>query len=199
MSDAKSIATKSTQRTNATTRSRRNNAQKSSKADWRIIVRDGYAALFDMIGDWTYLYAIYHRDYDGDGEADTYLLRIPFDYNLAVHTVLAFCILSTIFSVWTIATSLGRRCAKKNSLCCNCTVPRLAFSGIIMEDIPQFILTTWIDFTFTGGWTPAGVLNICSSMTALINRVTTRYDEIEEENEEGYDDVELGTVYEAMS
>ena len=37
-------------------------------------------------------------------------------------------------------------------------------------------------------------MNICSSMTALINRATTRYDEILEEDDDAF---ELGTVYEA--
>lgn len=196
VSSSASVATKSTHLSGisrASVRSKRQSAM--SKADWRVVVRDGYAQLFDVVGDWAYLYAIYHRDYDGDGETDTYLLRINFDYNMIVHVVLAFCVLSTILSVWTLFTSLGRRCGK-NSMCCNCTVPRLALGGIILEDLPQFILTTYIDFTFSGGFTPAGVMNICSSLTALVNRSTTRYDQIIEE-EDGNDDVSrMGTVYE---
>ena len=166
-----------------------------TKADWRVVVHEGFSALFDLVGDWAYLYAIYHRDYDGDGETNTWLVDVNFNYNTMVHVVLAFCILSTLLSAWTILTSLGRRC-NKNSLCCNCTVPRLAMAGIILEDLPQFVLTTYIDFTFSGGWTPAGVMNICSSLTSLVNRSTTRYDQIENENEE---EVKLDTVYEQMT
>lgn len=204
MSSAVSIATKSTRYTNATGISRRSTRsskssrrQQTTKADWRVVVRDTYANLFDVIGDWAYLYAVYHRDYDGDGDADSYLLNISFNYEAILLVMLGFCIMSTIFSAWTILTSLGTKCGK-NSMCCNCTVPRLAMAGILFEDLPQFGLTTYIDFTFSGGLTPVGVMNICSSMTALINRATTRYDQILEEDEEDDDVSKLGT-YEAMS
>ena len=69
-------------------------------------------------------------------------------------------------------------------------------AGIVLEDLPQFILTTYIDFTFSGGITPAGMLNICSSLTSLINRATTRYDDIIQED--AFDQTELTTVYESM-
>mmetsp|Transcript_14223 Transcript_14223/g.34375 ORF Transcript_14223/g.34375 Transcript_14223/m.34375 type:complete len:194 (+) Transcript_14223:105-686(+) len=193
MSDAVSIASKSSYLSNGSMV-----RKKTSKADWRVVVRDGFTALFDMVGDWTYLYAIFHRDYDADGNMDTYLLRIEFNYKLIINVVLSFCILSTVLTVWTITTSLGRRCGK-NSMCCNCTVPRLAMAGILLEDLPQFILTAWIDFTFSGGFTPAGVLNICSSMTSLVNRATTRYDDILDEDKNAYSQTELGTVYESMN
>mmetsp|Transcript_20092 Transcript_20092/g.43616 ORF Transcript_20092/g.43616 Transcript_20092/m.43616 type:complete len:207 (+) Transcript_20092:110-730(+) len=205
MSDAISVATKETCLTNATgvsrtslRSSRTRRKEILTKADWRVVVRDSYAALFDMVGDWTYLYAIFHRDYDGDGTPDTYLLGVQFDYKLIINVVLAFCILSTVLSLWTILTSLGRKCGK-NSMCCNCTVPRISLAAIVLEDLPQFILTTWIDFTFSGGFTPAGVLNICSSMTALINRATTSYDDIEQKDEDAFPKLEMDTVYERMS
>jgi hypothetical protein len=51
-------------------------------------------------------------------------------------------------------------------------------------------MTAWIDYTFTGGLSPAGMLNICSSVSGIVNRLTSRYDEIVQE-EEG--DVESGT------
>jgi hypothetical protein len=60
--------------------------------------------------------------------------------------------------------------------------------SVVTEDVPQFIMTAWIDYTFTGGLSPAGMLNICSSVTGIVNRLTSRYDEIIEEG-----DVELGT------
>lgn len=194
MSDAVSVSTKASR---APVRSSLTSRQKQlTKADWRAVVRDGYATLFDMVGDWAYLYAIYHRDYDGDGNADTYTLPIAFDYNTIIRVVFGFCIISTILSLWTILTSLRRKCGKY-SMCCNCTVPRLALAGILFEDLPQFILTAYIDYSFSGGLTSVGMMNICSSFNGLIIRATTRYDEIVEED--GEDDAsKLGTVYEAM-
>lgn len=153
MSDAISIATKNTQLTAASrtslrstrtsgtagttsSRSRRGRASRVPSADWRTVARDAFAATFDVVGDWAYLYAIYHRDYDGDGEADEYSLGVTrFDYELVINVVLAFCILSTVFSVWTVMTSLGRKCGSKNSLCCNCTVPRLCLAAIVLVSI----------------------------------------------------------------
>ncbi|KAL7539794.1 hypothetical protein ACHAWF_011160 [Thalassiosira exigua] len=180
--------------------------------DWRTIVRDTFSALFDMVGDWAYLYAIFHRDVDGDGTPDVsdwkalYEGGVSLDYNTLVHAVLAFCILSTIFTLWTTMTSLGRRCGRETlcgtGICETCTVPRLALISIFVEDVPQFVLTTYIDFTFAGGLTPAGMMNICSSLTSLVNRSTSRYDQILEEDEDGAGEngkSELGTTYKAMA
>ncbi len=44
---------------------------------------------------------------------------------------------------------------------------------ILLHHVPQFVLTTYTDLTFTGTITAAGVLNICSSMSALINTLAT--------------------------
>lgn len=183
-----SVATKATASTGVrTARSTRTRAT-GAGASGATIARDCFAEVFDMVGDWIYLYAITHRDYDADGAVDAYPSYDKVDYAVIVCVVAAFCVLSVFMSAWTIVTSIGRRFGM-NSLCCNCTVPRLVMLGIIMEDVPQFVLTVWIDYTFTGGISPAGMLNICSSLTAIVNRLTMRYDEIIKEN----DDVELGT------
>ena len=65
-SDA-SIATSVASKSPAADAKTKSGSTRMSSADWRIFVRDAYATLFDVVGDWAYLYAIYHRDYDGDG------------------------------------------------------------------------------------------------------------------------------------
>lgn len=150
------------------------------------IIRDCFAEVFDFVGDWVYLYAITHRDYNKDGEVDEYPAYDKVDYATIVYVVASFCVLSLFFSAWTVLTSIGRA-RGRNSICCNCTVPRLVMLSVVLEDVPQFIMTAWIDYTFTGGLSPAGMLNICSSVTGIVNRLTSRYDEIIEEG-----DVELG-------
>jgi len=162
------------------------NATKAT-ATTATIIRDCFAEVFDMVGDWVYLYAITHRDYNKDGEVDEYPAYDKVDYAIIVYVVASFCVLSVFFAAWTILTSIGRA-RGMNSICCNCTVPRLVMLSVVMEDVPQFIMTVWIDYTFTGGLSPAGMLNICSSVTGIVNRLTTRYDEIIEEGDE-----ELGT------
>ena len=151
------------------------------------IIRDCFAEVFDMVGDWVYLYAITHRDYNKDGEVDEYPVLEKYDYTTIVCVVGAFCVLSVFLSAWTILTSVGRS-RGMNSICCNCTVPRLVILSVCVEDVPQFIMTAWIDYTFTGALSPAGMLNICSSVTGIVNRLTSRYDEVIQEG-----DVELGT------
>ena len=159
-----------------------------SGADWRLLLRDFSAEVFDVMGDWAYLYAICHRDYDGDGDGDsdptasTSVLGLQFDYLAITRVSLGLCILSTTLFAWTILTSLGRGCLKWNSVCCNCTVSRISLLSIILEDLPQFGLVLYIDYTFAGGLTPSGVMNICSSVPALVNRATRRVDEIEMED-----------------
>jgi hypothetical protein len=142
-----------------------------------------------MVGDWVYLYAITHRNFNKDGEVDEYPAYAVFDYATIVYGVLSFCMLSAFLSAWTVLTSVGRA-RGRNSLCCNATVPRLVMFSILAEDVPQFVMTAWINYTFTGGLSPAGMLNICSSVSGIVNRLTLRYDEIVQE-EEG--DVESGT------
>ncbi|KAL3811020.1 hypothetical protein ACHAXA_010281 [Cyclostephanos tholiformis] len=184
-----SVATKATTATSVrSTKSKRTRAT-GAGASTATIIRDCFAEVFDMVGDWVYLYAITHRDYDMDGEVDDYPVYDMVDYTTIVYVVAAFCVMSVFMSAWTIVTSLGRRFGM-NSICCNCTVPRLVMLGIVMEDVPQFAMTVWIDYTFTGGISPAGMLNICSSLTAIVNRMTMRYDEINQE-----DDEELGKSY----
>ncbi|KAL3785384.1 hypothetical protein ACHAW5_007861 [Stephanodiscus triporus] len=183
-------ATQATQLTNYTgfgVRSNKTKRTQATGATTSTIIRDCFAEVFDMVGDWGYLYAITHRDYDQDGKVDDYPAYDKLDYSTIVYVVAAFCVLSVFLSAWTIVTSLGRRCGM-NSICCNFTVPRLVMVSIILEDVPQFLMTTFIDYTFAGGLTPAGMLNICSSVTALVNRSTMRYDEIVKESDE-----ELGT------
>jgi hypothetical protein len=183
-------ATQATQLTNATgfgVRSNKTKRTQATGATTSTIIRDCFAEVFDLVGDWVYLYAITHRDYDQDGAVDEYPVFDKLDYSTIVYVVAAFCVLSVFLSAWTIITSLGRRWGM-NSICCNFTVPRLVMLGIILEDVPQFLMTAFIDYTFAGGLTPAGMLNICSSVTALVNRSTMKYDEIVRE-----DDEELGT------
>ncbi|KAL3765211.1 hypothetical protein ACHAWU_010402 [Discostella pseudostelligera] len=173
-------------------RGKRNNNNRSndmSGADWRHLLRDFTSEVFDLMGDWAYLYAICHRDYDGDGNGDsdptaaTPVLGLQFDYLAITRVTLGFCILSSVLFTWTMITSLGRGCLKWNSVCCNCTVSRISLMSIILEDLPQFCLVFYIDYSYAGGLTPSGVMNICSSVPAFVNRATRKIDEIEAEED----------------
>ena len=172
-------STRSSVRSSRSTRTTASQRRKKAQ-EWRLLFRDTFANVFDLIGDWAYFYAVYNRDYDEDGEADQFG-PIEVDAKLMIHAVFAFCILSTTLFGWFILTSIWRK-GGHNSMCCNCTVNRIMLANILLEDFPQLALTTYIDYSYVGGLTPIGVMNICSSLTALVNRLTARYDEIEEED-----------------
>ena len=171
----------------------------NKKANLWVVARNICAAVFDMAGDWTYFCALYFGGNAGCHHAQ---------YNLLIHVAFNFCVIGSILSLWVITTSLGRT-RRLKSLCCKCTVPRLATSLILMHHVPQFILTTYIDLTLSGDITWAGWLNICSSMVALMN--TFAIEGLIGSNEKAAEDLEIGTLaatgcdepvgsdYEAMS
>jgi len=58
------------------------------------------------------------------------------------------------------------------------------FAGILIEDLPQFLLAAYIDINVVGTLTPAAVLTICSSLSALVVRMTSRYEEVRDEDDD---------------
>ena len=74
LDDDASVQTKNTQLTSATASSRRTvrsaaNKRKKLAADRRLFIRDIFANLFDLAGDWAFFYIMFTRDFDGDREA----------------------------------------------------------------------------------------------------------------------------------
>lgn len=162
----------------ATSRSRKRKQNKI--INWPTLIRETFMNLFDLVGDWVYFYAIYSRYYVGDVDADEEDNNLLVDLENVVLVLLGFCILSTFLSLWTIQTTTLATCGKK-SMCCNCTVPRLSLLGIVLEDLPQFVLTCYIDYNLVGSLTPAAVMNICSSLSALVVRLTSRYEQVQDD------------------
>mmetsp|Transcript_2770 Transcript_2770/g.4303 ORF Transcript_2770/g.4303 Transcript_2770/m.4303 type:complete len:202 (-) Transcript_2770:58-663(-) len=148
--------------------------------NWPTIIRETFTNLFDLVGDWVYFFAIYSRHYV-DGDADEEENNMLVDFENIIVVLLFFCILSTFLTLWTIQTTALAACGRK-SMCCNCTVPRLSLLGIVLEDLPQFVLTCYIDYNLVGSLSPAAVLNICSSLSALVVRLTSRYEDIQDDN-----------------
>lgn len=155
----------------------------SKSANWRLIARDSFANIYDLAGDWIYFIAIYNRDFgveegeEGeDGEDGVGPLNVGVD--ICIYAVFVLCILSTLFFIMMVINSF-----RKKSYC-KCTINRLSLLEVILEDIPQLILTAYIDLHFSGALSPKGVLNISSSMFALVMRLTTHYEEEVEQMEE---------------
>lgn len=163
----------------ATSRSRIRKQKRIIK--WPTLIRETFMNLFDLVGDWTYFYSIYTRYYVGDVDADDEENNnLLLELENVVLVLLGFCVLSTFLSLWTIQTTTLATCGKK-SMCCNCTVPRLSLLGIMLEDVPQFVLTCYIDYNLVGSLTPAAVMNICSSLSAFVVRLTSRYEQVQDD------------------
>lgn len=124
-----------------------------------VVARDILVAFLDIAGDWTYFVFLYFFEH---------AVRHHAQYNILIYCLFTFSVFGSILSLWVIATSFGRTYRYK-SLCCKCTVPRLAMSLILLHHVPQFILTSYIDLSFNGEMTWAGWVNIGTSMLALIN------------------------------
>ena len=184
-----STTSKSTLGMYSSTRTAASRSSRKSKRkqmiNWPTLIRETFTNLFDLIGDWVYFYAIYTRHYvDGDKDADDAAENnLLLEFEKIMFILLFFCFLSTVLGLWTIQTTTLAACGKK-SMCCNCAVPRLSLLSIVLEDIPQFVLTCYIDYNLIGSLSPAGVMNICSSLSSLVVRLTSRYEEVQDEEDD---------------
>ena len=134
---------------------------KKKLADTRIVLWDVFVALVDTISDWIYLSFLYHiRDDAG--------VRNHQMFGMMIYAIFFISIIGTILSTWLIGASLERKCRSKMSLC-GSTVPRLSMTLILVHHVPIFVLVTYTDVPCMGGYTRWGIVNICTSMIALIN------------------------------
>lgn len=91
-----------------------------------------------------------------------------------VWPLFAFSVLSTIFLVVVIFAEISKQCcsgcansclnSKIFCCCCSCmkTMKFLALCEIILEDVPQILISNWIRQEQTG-WTTAAIVNIITS------------------------------------
>mmetsp|Transcript_439 Transcript_439/g.876 ORF Transcript_439/g.876 Transcript_439/m.876 type:complete len:248 (-) Transcript_439:158-901(-) len=218
-----SNASKSTIRTTSTTRSSSSNKKKKNQTtDWRVITRDIFATTFDIIGDWAYFHSIYNHDFESEDAAQQYNyydeqqqeedaevqeqddvyavnevgeMLASVDTRSIVHLAFAFCLMGAVFYTWTFLTAFKRKFGG-NSIGCNCTIPRIALASIFFQDIPQIVFTFYFDRRYFGQvLTSVGVLNVCSSVNAIVNKATTHYEELAAEEEDKF---VIITNYEAM-
>eukprot|EP00956_Cyclotella_meneghiniana_P027710 scaffold62806_cov74-Cyclotella_meneghiniana.AAC.7 len=176
LDDDASVQTKNTQLTSATASSRRTvrsaaNKRKKLAADRRLFIRDIFANLFDLAGDWAFFYIMFTRDFDGDGEADQFA-PAGTELRLFIHAVFAFSILSSTLVGWYVTTFLF----KNSTTCCNCNSQRILLAAIVLEDIPQILFTLYMEQYLIGELSAVGMLNICSSVSGMVNRLTASYD-----------------------
>ena len=133
------------------------------QADTKVVCRDIFVSIFDVLGDATYLFYLYLNE-------ETVRHRHNFDVQSII--LLIISLIGVYLSIWLIMASAERSCRAQMS-CCGCNVPRLSTYLIAIHHVPVCLLTTMIDLTFLGGYTLAGILNIGTSGVAMVNALRT--------------------------
>lgn len=121
-----------------------------------------YINIIDVIGNCSYAVVLWFGRYEG-----RQFVRVEKE-NYA-YLLLVFCFLGSLMSLFMIATAVLKNCFDKKSIYKNCTLPRLLAALIVVNQMPQIILTTVIDLFFMGHPTLSGTLNVFTSVCALVN------------------------------
>lgn len=97
--------------------------------------------------------------------------QLPF----SVAAALALC-LSIATLLWILEVVEGRMGCKK---CCGfrLTNSNILWAGVLMEDIPQIVLTSMIDIFYLGSFTIPGVVNIAASIHSALTKVRALVDD----------------------
>ena len=115
------------------------------KERWTTKARSILSSAADITGDW--LYYKYFIDLDDDPRIDN---------DLFGYLLLAFSIISTVCGSFSIAAAFGLRF-------CYAGTKTGKFAEMLIEDIPQMILTSLITYRLGGAFSPRAVLNITTS------------------------------------
>lgn len=92
-----------------------------------------------------------------------------------VMMALAICLgIATL--LWLLEVVEGRMGCKK---CCGfrLTNTQILWAGVLLEDIPQIVLTTMIDMIYLGSFTAPGVANIAASMHDALTKIRSLLDD----------------------
>ena len=133
------------------------------QADTKVVCRDIFVSIFDVLGDAAYLLYLYLNE-------ETVRNRHKFDVQAII--LLIVSLIGVYLSIWLIMASAERSCRAEMS-CCGCNVPRLSTYLIAIHHVLICLLTTMIDLTFLGGYSLAGILNIGTSGVAMANGLRT--------------------------
>ena len=140
----------------------------------KLVARDILVSSCDVLGDWIYIFFLYHS-------AGT-IRRNVHQYNLLVFMVTFVSILGTLMSTAVIFTSMqsiypwislmNDRFRRLNGFVSGCTSSKLSMSLILWHHLPVFVLVSMLDLTYFG-FTFCGLFTVITSMLALINAIRT--------------------------
>ena len=131
-----------------------------------------YINIIDVIGNCSYAVVLWFGRYEG-----RQFVRVEKEFY--AYLLLAFCFLGSLMSLFTIATAVLKNYSGRKAICKNCTLPRLSAALIVVNQVPQIIMTTVIDLFFMGHLTFSGTLNVLTSVCALVNTcMSTSYADI---------------------
>lgn len=127
---------------------------------WIPAIKNIVASGADVVTDWLFYLRVAG---DETGTVDKF-----------VWPLFAFSVLSTIFLVIVVLAELSKKCCAgcTNSClnsrifccCCSCmkTMKFISLCEIILEDVPQILISNWVRQEQTG-WTTAAIVNIITS------------------------------------
>jgi len=140
----------------------------------KLVARDILVSLCDVLGDWIYIFFLYH--------SSGTIRRNVHQYNLLVFMVTFVSILGTLMSAGVIFTSMqsiypwislmNDRFRRLNGYVTGCTSSKLSMSLILWHHLPVFVLVSMLDLTYFG-FTFCGLFTVITSMIALINAIRT--------------------------
>lgn len=123
---------------------------------WTRRLRSVLASAADVTGDWFYFF--YLRNIQSELQYDWY---IP--------TFFGICVASSFFSLLVfLVVGLGcNKCLRCRSLCGIPSQSWVSFLELILEDIPQLLVSGWISYEL-GTMSPRAVFNITTSSANFI-------------------------------
>jgi len=143
---------------------------------WVPVVKSILASSADIIGDWVF----YFRTKNGDG-LDEYETPIFF-----------FCLVASVFGFLAIMGQLLKSCScfsKNESKFKKTWLARIKWLlgfEMLIEDIPQMVLTTLVALDKRGGvWSPVAVFNVTTSAFNFTFNILDVLTPLEEEDVEG--------------
>ena len=135
-----------------------------------------YINIIDVIGNFSYAVVLWFGRYEGRQFALV-------EKEIYAYLLLMFCFVGSLMSLFTVATAVQKNYLGKKTIYKNWTLSRLLAALIVVNQMPQIILTTVIDLFFMGHPTFSGTLNVLTSVCALVNTcMTTSYADIMEKD-----------------
>ena len=175
----------------------RRNPRGGFREKWVPGFRSVFSSAVDVAGDWYFYYSIYGIpiQYLPVGSEDDAAAAAEDGLGKFEIPLLVICVFSTVFFLLSVIVYCMRAGNPKREVsvvnwirnvvcCCRSDMDPETFLMLaedFVEDVPQIVLTAMIISAKTGGITPAGMLNIATSIFNIVYNALQILDSAEEE------------------